>query len=243
VIDNDDARGLMMEYGECWPSDTFLAELPSRDAEALLARGELRRCGEGETLMVQGDRGRSVFLLLEAVVKVTTGGEPGPRRNRPVLHAIRSSGDIVGEFAFLDGRARCATVLTAKRGCVVMEVPYDRLADLVMAEPGIHRHISASAMDKSRAQVRRRSDGPSCPTEVRLARALVELIERHGSWADGRWKLDVGMTQEEFGSLVNASRNAASKALSALRDEGVIETHRAVISVLDLDRLRARAGR
>ncbi|MFB4312743.1 Crp/Fnr family transcriptional regulator [Actinomadura sp. 21ATH] len=240
MIDNDDARSLLARYSEEWRADSFLAGIGNLDVEAMLSLGVPRRCGEDEVLMRQGDRGHSVFLLLEAVVKVSTGEGAVPPRGKPVLHAIRSSGDIVGEFAFLDGGARCATVLTAKRDGVVMELPFDRLAALVTARPRIERGIRASAMEKTRAQVRRRSEA-SLPAEVRVARALVELVERHGREAAGRWELDVGMKQEELGSLVNASRNAASSALSALRDEGVIDTRRAVIFVLDMDRLRVHA--
>ncbi|MEW2352614.1 Crp/Fnr family transcriptional regulator [Spirillospora sp. NPDC029432] len=239
MIDSDDARRLLDQYRTRWRSDGFLSGIGFLDVAAMLTRGTLRRCGEDEVLMSQGESGRSVFLLLDAVVKISTE-EPGAPGTRPVLHAFRSSGDIVGEFAFLAGGQRCATVRTAKRDCVVVEVPFDGLEELVAANPELCLHIGASMVEKMRDQVRRRSEGP-CRTQRRLLRALVELVERYGrETADGRI-LDVGMKQQELGSLVGAGRNVANSTLAELRSEGIIETQRAAILVLDMGRLRARA--
>jgi hypothetical protein len=76
------------------------AKLPTALLEPILARGEERTYGDGETLMQLGERADALYLLLEGHVRV----------ERPGRMTRLSAGDVVGEIAVLAGGPRTANV-------------------------------------------------------------------------------------------------------------------------------------
>jgi CRP-like cAMP-binding protein len=237
-MDRSEARRLVENHMNRWPEGSLLAGLGTRTAASLLACGQERWYRPRETLMRQGDVGRDLFLLLDGVVKAfTAGGTPLD----PVLHAVRSSGDTVGEFAFIDGGERTATVVVARRDAVLIRVPYARLEALIAADPDLLRQVVTSMMDKHRAQMRHRDWIQSCDPPVRVARALVELIERHGEHTGPSWVLDIALSQKELGSYVNVGRNVANRTLGKLHKEGILDTKRQKVTLFDMKALRRYA--
>ncbi|WP_395108840.1 Crp/Fnr family transcriptional regulator [Actinomadura sp. SCN-SB] len=236
MIDKYDADALVRRHWDTWPDASFLSGLPDQDAKDLLRRGKPQAHGEGVTLIREGEPGDSVFLLVHGAVKVFTDRKPG----ECVLHDIRSSGDVVGEFAFMDGGPRSATVRTSLRDNLVVDVPFAALSEIARERPQIRRGLEVAMGEKARAQMRRHSDGPRS-LEIRLARALVELTERHGRETPHGLKLAVGMTQEELGSYISTKRNRVNGVLRRLGRDGVLKTGRRVIIVLDMQRLKELA--
>jgi flavin reductase (DIM6/NTAB) family NADH-FMN oxidoreductase RutF len=76
------------------------AQLPTALLEPILARGEERTYGDGETLMQLGERADALYLVLEGHVRV----------ERPGRMTRMSAGDVVGEIAVLAGGPRTANV-------------------------------------------------------------------------------------------------------------------------------------
>src|ERR1700727_3993738 len=85
-------------------------------------RAALRRAGppvgfvDEEILVLQGDVGDFLYVLIDGKVKVLVAAESGAE----TMLAIRSGGDLVGEFSLLDSKPRTATAraigtVTARR--------------------------------------------------------------------------------------------------------------------------------
>jgi CRP/FNR family transcriptional regulator, cyclic AMP receptor protein len=71
----------------------------------------------GETLMKQGEDGIGLFIILSGRVRV----EKVDMSGKQVEIASNGSGDILGEFAVLDGAKRTATVTaTEPTSCLVL---------------------------------------------------------------------------------------------------------------------------
>jgi CRP-like cAMP-binding protein len=70
---------------------------------------------------------------------------------------------------------------------------------------------------------------------------LVELSERFGEETEDGLKISLPLSQEELASWTGCSREAASKALQALRKRGLVETRRRAVVVLDREGLARRA--
>lgn len=93
--------------GRRGPGDhTFWAMLEPTERTMMRQIGAVRCFDAGESLCRQGDGSRDVYVLLagsiEIVADVATGYES--------VLAVRGPGDIVGEFAAIDGRPRSAMV-------------------------------------------------------------------------------------------------------------------------------------
>jgi CRP/FNR family transcriptional regulator, cyclic AMP receptor protein len=88
---------------------------------------------------------------------------------------------------------------------------------------------------------RKRVEFGAHDTTGRVAARLVELAERFGQTAGDQVKIAMPLSQDELASWTGSSREAVSKALSALRSLGWIETSRLRVVIRDLAALRARA--
>ena len=88
---------------------------------------------------------------------------------------------------------------------------------------------------------RKRVEFGAYDTPGRVARRLLELVDRYGEGEGTSVRISISLTQDELAGWTGSSREAVSKALREFRDRGWITTGRRSICVLDVDALRARS--
>jgi thioredoxin reductase (NADPH) len=97
----------------------------------LLARyGHRERAARGTTLFREGDRDGSLFVVLDGRVRVVQEDDP---RGEPRVIAVHGRGRFVGDLSMLTGQAVYVTAV-AQTDAEVLEVPYDRLKEAVVAD-------------------------------------------------------------------------------------------------------------
>jgi CRP/FNR family transcriptional regulator, cyclic AMP receptor protein len=219
-----------------WPRGTFLAMLAEQARRRLISLGVIRSFPANHVLVHQGEPGSSVWLLLDALVKVAASVENGTQ----ALLAIRVSGDVVGEMAVIDGLTRSANVTTCGR-TVVCQIKGARFLDYLRRDVDASLALSQLAIQRLRWSNQRRLDFAGYETAVCLARVLLTLAARHGRpCVDG---VDIGapLTQSELGGLVGAKEGTVQKALRELAARGLVQpSHRSVI-IIDVAGLTAFA--
>jgi CRP-like cAMP-binding protein len=90
--------------------------LTDEQLDALLPRGQVVHFGKGEKLIRQGEKGDSMFILVDGEARVVV------ERNGSAKEVARlASGDCFGEMSLLTGEQRSATVV-ANTDCVVVEI-------------------------------------------------------------------------------------------------------------------------
>lgn len=103
----------------------FLQLLDTAQTDKLLMHAKLLRFGRGEKVIEQGERGESMFMLLqgEADVFVSVNGHDSHV-------ATLKAGDYFGEMSLLTGEPRSATV-SATRDCEMWEIQKGVLAEIL----------------------------------------------------------------------------------------------------------------
>jgi CRP/FNR family transcriptional regulator, cyclic AMP receptor protein len=208
-----------------WPDGTFLALLSQPARQELLGLGVIWNFPANHLLLRQGDPGGSVWLLLDALVKVTASVENGSR----TLLAIRVSGDVIGEMAVVDRAKRSADVTTCGRA-VACHVKGALFLDFLRRDTGASLALSQLAIRRLRWANQRRLDFAGYETSVCLARVLLTLADRHGRSCREGLEIGVPLTQSELGGLVGAKEGTVQKALRELSARGLVQPgHRRVI--------------
>ena len=132
------------------------------------------RFEDDEILLVQGDFGDFLYVLTSGLVKVIVAAESGVETTL----AIRSRGDLVGEFALLDDKPRTATARAARPGHRA-EDRRRRLPAITGGLPAAQAAVTRYLLSKMRASTERRAAERVWDARERLAQVLYELGERH----------------------------------------------------------------
>jgi CRP-like cAMP-binding protein len=106
------------------PTPLF-SQLPRDVFVALLGMLEMRRVSGGEPIITEGERGNSMFILVQGTVRVVHTPENGPPRTLAEL----GEGSFFGEMGLISDAPRVASVV-AIRDCTLLEVTREMLARL-----------------------------------------------------------------------------------------------------------------
>lgn len=223
-----------------WPERTFMATLSGEDQNALLRAGTRVEFAYGDYLLLQGDPGTTVFLILQGFVKVVGAIGEGEKGGDEAILGIRAPGDLVGEFAVLDGGARAAHVRAA--GAVVaVRIGEKVFLDYLLARPLVLLNLARGVIRKLRSATDRRIEVRGYPARVRLARVLCELADNYGAPGNGGIRFPFQLTQVELGSLASIGASTAEKILSQFQQAGIIASDYRNITILNMAALRAEA--
>lgn len=216
---------------------SFWAMLPPSERALLLQVGVLRQFGRRDSLCRQGDLLRHVYVLLAGSVEIVTDASTG---YEGVL-AVRGRGDIVGEFAAVDGRPRSATVRTLTPVEAVV-VPAEQFAALCQSSPLLTWAVLGVVVGRLREISRQRTEDGGRSVTQRLAALLVELGQRYGVTAHDAIVIEIPLTQKSMAGLIAASRESVVRGLSYLRRESLIITERRRVTILRQEGLRRLAS-
>lgn len=215
---------------------SLLHRLSTDDVDALLELGVTTRFEQDARLFHEGDPTDHVIVLRSGRVKIGFTDRGG----REVVLAVRGPGDVIGEFAAIDGKPRSAAG-RALEPVEAVVIPAQRFRELLSSRPGIAVALLEEVVDRVRDADRKRVEFGAVDTEGRVARRLVELAERFGEPTPGGVHIALRLTQEDLAGFTGRSREAVAKVLAVFRAQGWVETGRQRVVIRDLDALTRRA--
>jgi CRP/FNR family transcriptional regulator, cyclic AMP receptor protein len=213
-----------------WPPLSLVAQLTEPERIALLAAGSPVKFPDDAILVLQGDPGDGLFVLTDGMVKVTVAAESGTE----TMLAVRSRGDLIGEFAVLDGEPRTATA-RAVGAVSAIRISRARFTEFGQRYPAAQTTITKSLVAKMRAATERHAAERTWGARERVAQVLYELAEDYGEQAaDGAVVIPLPITQSELGELAGVAVSTTERVLGDLRKEGVIATRYRKIAIRDM---------
>jgi CRP-like cAMP-binding protein len=211
-----------------WPQGSFAGQLPEAERAALLAAGAPVRFDDNAILLLQGEVGEYVYLLTSGLVKVIVAAESGIETTL----AIRSRGDLVGEFALLDDKPRTATARAAGE-VTALKIGGGAFMAATTEHPVVQAAVTRYVLSKMRATTERRAAERVWDAKERLAQVLYDLAEVHAlPGPDGAVRLPI--TQSELGELAGVAISTTERVLKDLRKQGVITTRYREITIRDM---------
>lgn len=115
----------------------FLGLLNEDELKDVAASAGVEDFGRGETIMRQGDTGRTCYFLESGAVEVFYGTDSGADE----FVATLGPGDFFGEMSLLAGEPRSATVV-AKEDCRCIVIGSDAFIRIFKENPGIAERLS-----------------------------------------------------------------------------------------------------
>lgn len=215
---------------------TFLSKLCEADLAALSDRWTAHGHGAGELIIAHGDTGRDVFFLLEGRARVTLFSEDG----REIAYRDIVPGDIFGELASIDGKARSASIVAleqARAACL----PATAFRDLVQTHPRLAWTLLEHLSTLLRRMTERVYQYSTLVVRERLILELVRRAEESGTPA-GQASLNPAPTHFELAAAISTHREAVSREMSTLAKRGLIAKRGNRLVLSDIGRLQALVG-
>ena len=215
-------------------SAAFLSRLAEADRAALAARWTVRHYQRDEMIIAHDESGRDVFFVLEGRARATVFSE----RGRAVAYRDMEPGDIFGELAAIDGRARSASVV-ALEAMRAARLPEAAFRDIVDARPTFTWALLQHLSGEMRRMTDRIYEFSTLVVRKRLIRELLRLAQAS---EEGRAAIAPAPTHFDLAARISTHREAVSREMSALAKRGLIERRGGSLVIRDLAGLKALAG-
>ena len=191
----------------------------------------------GDALTHQGESATRFFVVQEGYAKLVSTSQEG----HEILVGIAGPFDAIGHAAVTEQRGdylvtSCAlTPLTA--------ASWDREKALAIARefPQVHARLDAQLARNLELVLRRLHLVSEGKVNQRLARALVELAERHGEPHALGIQISPPLTRQDIAAIVGTTLFTASRVLADWEEKGLIESSRARVRVRSVEGLKALA--
>jgi CRP-like cAMP-binding protein len=144
-------------------------------------------------------------------------------------------GTIFGEYAAIDGRPRCASVV-AKTDCLIASMSAAAFRKLLLTEPAVGQALIRELVDNIRSLTNRVYEFSTLAVNNRIQAELLRLASlapRGGKSV----RLIPAPTHAEIASRVSTHREAVTRELNRLARIGVIERQPSTLVIWDVDRL------
>jgi CRP-like cAMP-binding protein len=213
---------------ETWPDGSFIQQLPDSERAALLDVGTPCTFQDDQILLVQGDAGDFLYVLTSGLVKIIVEAVSGAQTTL----AIRSRGDLLGEFALLDNKPRTATARAAGP-VTALKVGGTAFLAFASRSPDVRATVTRYLLSKMRYTTERRAAERVWDARERLAQVLFELGQQYAR-RDPDGLIQVPITQSELGDLAGVAVSTAERILKDLRNRGVVGTRYREITIKDM---------
>lgn len=212
------------ELAASLPQGSLFSACRADELADLLALSTRHDMKKGQTLLLQGDPGDQVLILLSGNAKVTMVAMNG----REITLDYADPGALLGEIAVLDGGERSASVIALSSGSY-LRLSRAAFEAFVERQPGVAWRLLKELARRLRQTNSTVESDRAFSSGPRLARFLQRLML--SETATGRLRLD--LSQAELGSFAGMSRENINRQLSAWADAGIIALEHGQIRVKD----------
>ncbi|WP_067732526.1 Crp/Fnr family transcriptional regulator [Novosphingobium naphthalenivorans] len=214
--------------------------LPDTLTQAVLPHARHVRLKANQIVIGHQDETSDVFVILDGTLRV----ELLSRNGREIILNDLGPGDLVGDFAALDEQPRSATV-TAMTSAELARIPGSAFRQAVFAAPASAEWLTLRLLKILRSLNERVFELNALAVRSRLHCELLRLALDTGI-SGNEVTISPSPTHAELASRIGTHREAVTRELSYLAEQGITASAARKLTVCDVTRLaeivRAAAG-
>ena len=226
----------LAELRRALAANELFEALNEQELDQLLAHAHIVSYPAGALIFQRDDPGHSLMIVLRGLVKISNFSAEG----REAVHALMDPGQIFGEMALLDGKARSATA-TALEATELLTLLRRDFVPFLERNPQVAVRLIEVLCSRLRRTTGTVEDGAFLGMAPRIARVLLRLATEYSHPEGDAVRIDLKLSQRELGGLVGLARENVNRQLRAWHHEGLIRTDHGHIIIDDMERLVAIA--
>ena len=203
---------------------------------AMTSRLPAVRYPAGHVIFADGDTADCLYIVDSGKVKICCGSQDG----RQQLFTVAGPSDVFGDLSIFDPAPRSSTA-TAMTDVQAAQMDHDAVRRWLIERPEMTERLLRMLAHRLRRNDDQQSEMMFTDVAGRLARQLLELAQRFGVREGAAMRVDHGLTQEELGQLVGATREPVNKVLMEFTRRGWIRLDGKSVLIMDSERLARRA--
>lgn len=211
---------------------TLLSALPDEAREKILSDCEVRRYARGEQIVRQMEQDHNMYFIERGTVRVTLFSRDG----REVSFADLEPGENFGEISVIDGKPRSANVIALTETDMII-MPPQTFRQMFQQHPS----VALELLQQLSAMIRRLCDRifeySTIGVTNRIHAELLRLAKDHLD-LDGIARIPNVPTHAQFASRVSCHREAVSRELKALENDGILHKKNRKLIIPEMRRLQ-----
>lgn len=194
----------------------------------------------GQIVVGHQDEGMDVFAILEGSVRVELHSLNG----KEIILADLGANELFGEYAAIDGEPRSASV-SATSASLLARIPGETFRAIVLGNPDSAGWIARRLVTRIRLLTERIFELNALAVRSRLHCELLRLGIEAGV-ENNRATIAPAPTHAELASRIGTHREAVTRELQYLKQQGMVEPRDRALAIADLAKLtgivRAASG-
>jgi CRP/FNR family cyclic AMP-dependent transcriptional regulator len=205
-------------------------DLTEDELQALESSIKKTPCAAGKIFYAPEDSGEALFILKEGKVQLY---RISPEGRKLVTNSL-GAGTIFGEMTLV-GQNMYDSFAEATEDCVVCQMDRAELERLLLEKPQVALRI-LEVIGRRLLEVEARLEDIAFKTvSGRLASLLLRLMREHGATIRG-------FTHQNLADDIGTHRETTTQALTRFKAQGLLETGRKRIQILDVEGLQRVAN-
>lgn len=238
VTKNRKVKNMNLKLSSAISNCRLFDNIPENELGVLLDcfNPRIRKLGKNDIANAAGDPFEGIGVVLTgqaAVVKESAAG------NRIIL-AMLKPGDLFGEMAAFSGSGQWPATVVAQTSCSIMYMPPDKILGQCERPCSSHRTLIMNMLGilskKALALSRKLEYLTIKSMRGRIANFLLEQFK-----TIGKTTFLLPMNRNELADFLNVSRPSLSREMCRMRDEGLLDFHRASVQLKNIEALKAEA--
>jgi CRP-like cAMP-binding protein len=178
-----------------------------------------------------------MMTVISGRIKISVSSSEG----KEAVLAILGRGEVLGEMALIDGKERSADAIAMDDG-EALSIHRRDFIPFLERNPAICIRLLGILAERLRRASEMIEDRSFLDLPGRLAKMLIDMSQTDGVETDEGLRIEMPMSQSNFGAMLGASRETINKQLKAWQDEEVIVTGRGYVIRVDIEILKHSAG-
>lgn len=206
---------------------------------------ELKRVGsimlkrsyeKGQFLFMENDIQTAVYFINNGTVKIFKIDENG---NEQIIHLLQT-GEMFPHIGFFDANRYPASACVMEKTDLFV-LRHSDFDELLITHPEMTLKVMKIMGQKIQMLQQRIQELISHDVLHRILSTLIRLAEDTGQPSEKGTRINIPMTNRDFGNMVGTSRETANRIFSQLKKDQLLQMDRQGILIYDLDRLKKYA--
>ncbi len=198
------------------------------DKKDLISLGKEIHFKTQNTLFMQGDEGKHIYIIKSGAVAITTFSNDGQEVILQTLH----EDEIFGEIAIFDNEPRTANAI-AQNNTILIAIDGNKFLDFLNQNPHIYIGIIQLLCKRLRWNSKLVESFVFADSMERLLVRLIYLAEYHGYDNSST----INISQDDLAKMLGLSREIVNKKLQELQTQNLVTLERKKITINDIEKL------